>query len=315
MINENLFDFQIKPSTEGQKASINWRPQITGYSIDNQVVTVSNDQETKIDISADEDNSLFIIKGQIAANSAEVLRISPILKPAIFARKAFIEALQQQGIEIELDEKNNQLPNSYKGLSPIAQYISPPFSEYVKIILKLSHNIGADLIPLLLAKHYHQTTFEQGFPYIANFLINTVGLTKNEFVFSDGAGGDSNRILPQAALKLLDYMHHLPKDQFKNFYDALPILGVDGSLKEAAKNIPAVAKVRAKTGTSISYDFANQRFYSFSEVLSGYIEAKNGDLLAFIIAVSNTPMESINDAFIIQKDVSRVAIEIYNQTS
>ncbi len=109
-------------------------------------------------------------------------------------------------------------------------------------------------------------------------------------------------------------MHKLPEDQFKLFYNALPILGVDGSIAKAAQNIPAVGKVHGKTGTSLSYDFANQRYYSFSEVLSGYIDAKNGHLFAFIIAVSNTPLETLNDAFQIQQDVSRVAIEIYNHS-
>ena len=317
MINENLFDFQIKPGIVGQKASIKWRPQAPGYAIDNQVMTIGDDGETNIEISANKDNTEFTIKGKITANAGEILRVHPILDPASFAQQAFIAALRQQGIEVNLDKKNNKLPdaNDYNQLTPIAQYVSPPFSEYVKIILKLSHNIGADLIPLLLAQHYNETSFAQGIPYIAKFLINDVGLTKNEFVFGDGAGGDANRLLPKAAMQLLTYMHNLPENQFKHFYNALPILGVDGSLAEAAKNTPAVGKVHGKTGTSLSYDFANQRIYSFSEALSGYIDAKNGHLLVFIIAVSNTPLATINDAFLIQKDVSKVASEIYNQSS
>ncbi|WP_454783943.1 D-alanyl-D-alanine carboxypeptidase/D-alanyl-D-alanine endopeptidase [Legionella sp. WA2024007413] len=316
MINENLFDFQIKPTIVGKKASIKWRPQAPGYSIDNQVITVRDGEKTDIKISSKNSDTVLVIKGQIAANSGELLRVAPILKPALFAKQAFIAALKQQGIIVHLDNKSSQLPNAetYKQLTPIAQYISPPFSEYIKIILKLSHNIGADLLPLILAEHYKETSFAQGLPHIAKFLLDKVGLNKNEFVFGDGAGGDTNRLLPKAAIKLLTYMHKLPGPQFKAFYDGLPILGVDGSLAKAAQNIPAVGKIHGKTGTSLSYDFANQRFYSFSEVLSGYINAKNGHLLAFIIAVSNTPLESLNDAFLIQKDVSQVAVEIYNHS-
>ncbi|KTD41018.1 D-alanyl-D-alanine carboxypeptidase/D-alanyl-D-alanine endopeptidase [Legionella parisiensis] len=316
MINENLFDFQIKSTAMGQKASIKWRPQVPGYSIDNQVITVGDGGKTKIEISANNDNTVLTLRGQITSNAGEILRVFPIIKPATFAREAFIAALKQQDIVVNLDNKNSQLPNAdvYKQLTPIAQYISPPLSEYIKVILKLSHNIGADLIPLLLAQHYNETSFADGMSHIAAFLLDTVGLTRNEFVFGDGAGGDTNRILSKAAIQLLTYMHKLPEDQFKLFYNALPTLGVDGSIAKAAQNIPAVGKVHAKTGTSLSYDFANQRYYSFSEVLSGYIEAKNGHLFAFIIAVSNTPLETLDDAFQIQKDVSRVAVEIYNHS-
>lgn len=313
MINENLMDFQIKPAALGNKANIQWRPQAPGYTVINEVKTVAKGQAASIQITTNKDNTTYTITGKIAVDSPEILRTHAIMDPAKFAQSAFIAALKQAGIEVKPNPQAHSLTNtSYSKLTPVAEYVSPPYSEYVKVILKLSHNIGADMIPLLLAAKHGATQFDDGMPYIADYLINRVGIQRNEFVFGDGAGGDSNRLLPNAAIQLLTFMHQQPKNTYQKYFDALPVLGIDGSLATAAKNVPAVGKINAKTGTSISYDFANKRFNSFSEVLAGYIAAQNGHTLAFITAVSNTPMDSINDAFIIQQDVSAVASEIYN---
>lgn len=315
MINENLVDVQIKPGEEGQPAKIHWRPEVKGYHMVNEVKTVEKNGETNVEVTTNEANDTYYVTGTIAADSPEILRTGSITRPAKFARAAFIQALNQAGIEVNITHSTDTLPDekAYVSLHPAAVYVSPPFSQYVRLILKTSHNIGADMIPLILAAHQHQKTYDQGMIYIAKFLKDEVKLNENLFLFVDGAGDDSNRIAPQAALDLLTYMRaHHSKNEYELFYNALPILGVDGSIAKNNVNSPAKGHVFAKTGTAITYDVANQRFYSLSEALSGYIMANNKQTLAFIIAVSNTPMESIDDAFIIQRDVSQVSSFLYD---
>ena len=310
MINENLIDFQIKPDAQKNQVTINWRPQAPGYQVVNQVKITAAGSPTQIDITTT--GNTYYVTGTIAKDSPEIVKVHGIKNPANFAKSAFIQALKEAGIQVNLKTNSEKLPpEEYTNLKPIAEFVSPPFSEYAKLILKVSHNIGADLTPLILAEQHHLKTFEQGMPFIAKFLKNKVKIDQNNFVFADGAGGNENHITSNAVIDLLSYMKKQPAAQYQKFYDGLPILGVDGSLAEAGKNSPARNRIHGKTGTSIIYDLANQRFYSFAETLGGYIEANNGHTLAFLVAVSNTPMESINDAFTIQADVSNVASGIY----
>ena len=51
-------------------------------------------------------------------------------------------------------------------------------------------------------------------------------------------------------------MRKLPKDRFNAYYNALPILGQDGSLADFGKTTGAVGKVRAKPGTGIAFNLA-----------------------------------------------------------
>jgi len=64
------------------------------------------------------------------------------------------------------------------------------------------------------------------------------------------------------------------------FRDALPIGGVDGTLRNRFKGTPAENNVRAKTGS-----------LSSAASLGGYLTTAGGEKLAFSIMVNNYPRD------------------------
>lgn len=317
MVNENLIDFVINPSEIGKKANLTWRPQVPGYTVVNEVVTEAKGKALAIQISSDELGRNIRVTGSIPQDQKDLVRTFSIKDPNHFARAAFIQALRDQGITVNVvNGKNDQLPSQkvLQTLQPIAVWTSPPLSEYAKLILKVSHNLGADLIPLLLAVKNGKTTFEEGMKEFGDFVMNEAKIPSDAFVFIDGAGGDENRLTPKAEVQLLEYMRKLPKEQFQKYYDALPILGVDGSLEDFGKKTAAVGKVRAKPGTGVSFNAAAERFFLTTQALAGYVEGKNGHLIEFMVAVNNGNMRTIEDVFAIFEDVSLIASFIYDQS-
>ena len=79
---------------------------------------------------------------------------------------------------------------------------------------------------------------------------------------------------PETIVRVLDAMRKHP--EFRTFYDALPIAGVDGSLKSRLKGTAAENNARAKTGT-----------IRFVNTLSGYVTSKGGERLAFSLLLNN----------------------------
>ena len=80
------------------------------------------------------------------------------------------------------------------------------------------------------------------------------------------------------------------------YFDALPILGVDGSLATVGRDPPnpliepAIGKVYAKTGTTVEPGRLK------AQVFAGYMDAKSGKRLAYVVYVNNVaPIESIAD--------------------
>lgn len=318
MINENFIDIVINPSEAGQKALLKFQPAIPSYKIDNQVITVSKDEANEIHASIEQTKHLIVIKGTISTDQKDVVRTVPIQNPKSFAREAFIQALQKQGIKLNANPASERLgarlPDSYDGLKPLALWTSAPLSEYAKLVLKVSHNVGADLIPMLLASKNNKKTFEEGMLLFGDFISHEVGISPDEFVFIDAAGGNENRTTLQAAIKLLEYMYHQKPEQFRHFFEALPILGVDGSLEDFAKSAPGAGKVRAKTGTSASFNLATQEFFLITQALAGYVEGKNGHLIAFEVIVNNGSMPVMNDIYGIFEDEGQLSSLIYEHS-
>ena len=317
IINENLIDIVVNPSAIGGGADLSWRPQVPGYSVENRVQTVAQGGVLALEITADEGGHKIVVTGTIPSDQKDVVRTSPITDPDVFARAAFIQALEKQGVKVTISPQH-AIPldkiKPYNTLQQMALWTSPPLSEYAKLILKVSHNLGADLVPLLLASHKGMKTFDVGMRLFGDYVIKDVKVPADAFVFVDAAGGNENRLTPQAEVQLLEYLQKKNPSRFLTFFDALPILGVDGSLEDFGKKTAAVGKVRAKPGTGVSMNLATGEFFLITQALAGYIEGKNGHPYAYMVVVNNGKMPAINDIFPIFEEESQLSSIIYNHT-
>ncbi|CAM2939453.1 serine-type D-Ala-D-Ala carboxypeptidase [Legionella steigerwaltii] len=90
---------------------------------------------------------------------------------------------------------------------------------------------------------------------------------------------------------------HLPV--FPVFFDALPILGVDGSLATVTEFqtnpslLGATGKVHAKTGTFLQE--TKQDLVLKSQAFFGYIDATSGRRLVYQLVVNDVKISSITD--------------------
>lgn len=311
MINENLIDFTFNPTKINELSHIEFRPVVTGYDVENLVVTVAKGEKLEITLESDDAGKKIVAKGQIPIEAENIIRVFAIQDPVSFAKAAFIDALKAEGISVnETNEEKLPEKNDYLNKEPLAVFISPPLSEYAKLILKVSHNLGADLIPLLLAVKNDQTTFDEGMVLLGDFVSSKVGISKDSFLFVDAAGGDSNRVTLEAEIKLLSYIQNLSEKDFQKFYDALPILGVDGSLQDFGKKTTSVNKIRAKTGTGALLNKATLELFLTAQVLSGFVEDKSGTPIPFMAVVNNANMPVMDDIFLIFEDLAEVAAAI-----
>ena len=114
---------------------------------------------------------------------------------------------------------------------------------------------------------------------------------------------------------MLDYIYHLPTAQFeKNIY-ALPILGEDGSLSEVGRQTTARGHVFAKTGTGIIPNLLNDNFFLTAQSLAGYVKAKNGHWLAFMVVVNGSRLKDICDVAQVNQDLGMIAAKLYDESA
>ena len=317
-INDNVIDVQITPGKVGEAPkSVTWRPQVAPYRIDVQAKTVKAGKPTTLSVSSTSDGRI-VVSGDIAADAGKMLRVASIDDPAAFARTALIEALERADVSVSASPTGSnpasELPKkgSYKADAEVAAYESPPFSEYAKLILKVSHNYGANLNVCLMAVEAGSTDCNDGFPVMKSF-FEKAGVDPEQVALADGRGGNpSDRFTPQAATDLLRYW--LKQPQAKTFRKMLPELGVNGSLAEACKNCPAKGKVFAKTGTVALPDAVNGRLI-LAESLGGYLEAEPGRFHVFYLVVNGASAQSIDEVLRVFDDEADIAAILQEEAS
>jgi D-alanyl-D-alanine carboxypeptidase/D-alanyl-D-alanine-endopeptidase (penicillin-binding protein 4) len=108
---------------------------------------------------------------------------------------------------------------------------------------------------------------------LTNFL-GRVGIEQGETIFEEGSGLSRNNLTtPAATVRLLEYMES--SQCGGPFKEALPIAGVDGTLRNRMKGTPAAGNVHAKTGSLL-----------WSAAISGYVTTAASERLVFSLMLN-----------------------------
>ena len=316
IINDNLIDMVSTPTALGQPATLDYRPHSSAYTVTSKVTTVAAGQRAEVE-------STLVAPGQIELTGQVPLGISPPLlhvhqveDPASHARSLLIDALKRAGVTVDAPATGANpadklpAPKSYAPGDRVAAYVSPVFSEYTKLVLKVSLNLGANLAICLLAVDAGSTKCLDGLPREQEILRDVMKVPVGELVLNDGQGATSSDLVtPNAAIQLLRWWQGRP--DFERFRTTLPIMGRDGSLAMVQPDSPAAGHVQAKTGTLAGNDLLNSRANLGSKALAGYIETSNGRLKAFYLVVNNVPVEAIEDVLVINNDLGKIAARLW----
>lgn len=294
LINDNLIDLVITPAKPGENATVTSRPVTAMYQIDADVRTAESGTATDVRVTSPAPGRV-IVRGRIAAGHKPLVRVREVDDAASFARALFIEALRRAGVSMAASplasNRGDRLPATaeYESLARVALLESPPFSESARLILKVSHNLHASTLPLIVAAHKGKRTLQDGLR-LQNEFLKRAGLEAESVSFGGGAGGArADYTTPRATVQLLRYMATRP--DFSSYEAGLPVLGVDGTLVDAVpSSSPARGHVRAKTGTYFVKNGMGDGYLLTSKALAGYMTTAGGRKLALAFFVNNVPI-------------------------
>ncbi len=302
-VNENRIDITITPTAPGRPAMIDWRPKTGAYTVESRVETVAQGGDTTLTVDAPE-SGVFRVWGQIAEDQGPVLRVGEIPDPAAFARTAFIEALRRADIRVNASATGpNPVhllppPGTYRDDRRVAEQVSAPLSEFIKLILKASHSPGADLMICLAAVKTGSRQCGNGLEWVSEMLTRHGVPGDSAFLF-DGAGSDEhNRVTPRAVTTFLRAIDGLPYGS--KFKQGLPVLGVDGTLAGHV-GLSSAGRVLAKSG-SRAWGIRDDHILVTGVALAGYITARSGREMVFTMMVRDVPILSPMDITAIEAD-------------
>jgi D-alanyl-D-alanine carboxypeptidase/D-alanyl-D-alanine-endopeptidase (penicillin-binding protein 4) len=294
VINDNVVDVIITPGAKpGEPATVRMRPETNYVRMDASVATTAAHTATRVEVRGG-GGERFTVRGRIAVDSKPIVRIYAVDDPTAYGRALFIEALRREGVTVAaspLQPQRGELPEkeSYANLTRVGLYTSPPFGELAKVTLKVSHNLYASAMPLLIAVKHGKRTLADGLRLERKYLAG-YGVEVGTISFGGGAGGHgADFVTPRATVQLLRALAQRP--YYPVFEDALPVLGVDGTLTEAVgPDSPARGRVKAKSGTYYWLDLLNGRSLLTSKALAGVMTTARGRRLMFAMFVNNVPL-------------------------
>jgi serine-type D-Ala-D-Ala carboxypeptidase/endopeptidase (penicillin-binding protein 4) len=305
-INDNALDLSVKPGPAvGKPAVITTGPPDPLLKIDNKAITVARGIKRNISIYRELGSDNLTISGIIPIDNPGYNGAIGISHPAKLFVYLLRAALAQRGVVVRGQSRTESPKTSVIPVNPTQQFAvtnvtltangqppveiatlqSPPLSLIAAQTLKPSQNLYTELIlrtlgqvspPPVPADMDEITSANVGLEAVKSFL-KTVGIRPESLVLSDGSGLSRNdMITADASVQLL---MHMSKHRYADiFREALPIAGVDGTLRSRMKGTPAENNLRAKTGS-----------LSSAASLSGYVTTAAGEKLAFSIMVNNYP--------------------------
>jgi D-alanyl-D-alanine carboxypeptidase/D-alanyl-D-alanine-endopeptidase (penicillin-binding protein 4) len=296
VINDNVVDVVASPAPRaGEPATVQLVPATAFVTMEARVETVARGEKPSLRVRAVGPRR-FTVRGKLPVGHRPVVKVYEVEEPAAFARTLWIEAMRRRGLQIDAaaigDNATDRLPPRAEvtRLPKVAEYPSPPFREYLRVILKVSLNLHASTLPLLVAAHHGESTLADGLKREGQ-LLKGLGVELATVSFGGGAGGArADLVTPRATVTLLRAMAARP--DFPAYEAALPVLGRDGTLAKAvAADSPARGHVRAKTGTYWVDNALTGTTVLTSKALAGYMETASDRPLVFAFFLNNVPLD------------------------
>jgi len=261
----------------GRRALVSTTPKTGYFKIRNTAKTVRKGR-TKLTIRLVQGRKHpeLIIRGRISKrDGGGLMTCRKIDEPSLYAGWTLFDYLTRQGIRVRGRVQLRTADDSAG--HEILAFQSPPLEELVFQLNKESNNFMAEQIFKTLGAEKEGTpgSWDNGIRYTGKFLSQIVGAKEGSYEIQNGSGlGMDNRVSADLLIRVLRYMNDNPA--LKNaFLASLPVMGLDGTLRNRHKHSDASNRIMAKTG-----------FINNVMTLSGYVETKGCDKLAFSLLLN-----------------------------
>ncbi len=229
------------------------------------------------------------LRGTVRARDSVIVNVA-LRDPNGAWLDAFAEVLAERGIAAVGGVEADLIVDT-TGLTTFATRTSPPLREVLPAFEKPSQNqLGEILFRTLARERTGLGVADSGRAVVERQLI-AWGADSAGFAVRDGSGLSRHDYLtPETIVRVLDVMRR--HEHFRVLYDALPVAGVDGTMRDRLRGTAAEGNARAKTGT---LDKARS--------LSGFVTDPRGPVLIYSILANNYTVptreaERVQDAIV-----------------
>lgn len=273
---DNVLDLVLRPGAAvGEPCVIEPQPPRPPFELRNETRTGPTNAPPRITIERPLRGGPVTLRGVLPLGGRTWTGAVAVHEPAAWFLTLLRAELEERGIRLRGPERVAAAPAA--GLVELARVPSPPMRELVRLMMKPSQNLYAHTLLLLAGERTAPDTADAGdagLRALAQF-ARRQGLDPAGIRLEEGAGlSRGTLVTPAAVLALLQVMDGHPAAA--DFVAALPVAGVDGTLRGRFREGPARGNLHAKTGTLTGV-----------HSLAGHVTNAAGARLTFVILLNH----------------------------
>ncbi|MDQ8168664.1 MAG: D-alanyl-D-alanine carboxypeptidase/D-alanyl-D-alanine-endopeptidase [Gemmatimonadota bacterium] len=250
-------------------------PQLLVQAVtrDSGAVPAGAPRPARLQAAYDSIGDRVVVTGTLAAGDSASLLIA-YRHPNDAYVAALTQSLTDGGIRVDgrVVARGDTIRRAVDSLTVL---MSAPFPDVLRRMQKPSQNQIAELLFRTTGLAASGVGTADSARAVGTRTLAQWGITTTDAAYRDGSGLSRHDYLtPRAVISVLDAMRRAP--WFATYRDALPVAGVDGTIRSRMKGSAAQGNARAKTGT-----------LDKTRSLSGYVTTADGRLVLFSLLSNN----------------------------
>jgi serine-type D-Ala-D-Ala carboxypeptidase/endopeptidase (penicillin-binding protein 4) len=225
-------------------------PATPDFIVQNDVVTSAAETKSDLTLTREPNSNIVVIRGTMPARSAPRKLVLAIHDPAEHAATLLTQLLADRGVKIAGLSRSMHIPEptSAAPRAVLAEHISVPLSDSVKLVNKISQNLHTEMLLRAAARNTAVWNTPDDLTKFPADFYTAAGIAPGDVIQHDASGlSRHDLVTPRAIVALLKYAQTQP--WFPPYYASLPVAGVDGTLETVMKNTPSAGHIHAKTGS------------------------------------------------------------------
>ena len=211
------------------------------YEVHNDALTTAAGTEAHLRLSRDPESRVFELSGTLPLDAQPRPLIVAVTEPAENTAALLKRLLEARGVSVAgISRARHTSDFAASSVVPpsvppavLAERISPPLSQDIRLTNKLSLNLHAELLLRIAAKEKSGAITLDDAVKFADQFYQSIGITPEDVMLNDGSGlSRADLVTPQSVTQLLAYA--AKRDWGADFAASLPVAGEDGTLGQAA---------------------------------------------------------------------------------
>jgi len=270
------------------------------FQIQSTAYTGESGSENTCKVSTEKHGSVtrILVAGSVPAGSMGTTITRTAWQTWEYAGALLKKLLRANGVVCAGTVRRGVVPASAATEKPLYVYQSPPLCDLVNGMMKYSNNFYAEMIFKTLSATADSGggSWEKSSHIIQNWWKDR--LLPGSPVIVNGSGlGNANRLSASQVVALLCYVWK-QKTYMPEYVAALPLAGVDGTLRSRFKGTPLAGAVRGKTGTLNDLGVCT---------IAGYVFLPSGSY-AYAILFNTPPTEHSTSNWELQEKILEILL-------